>query len=280
MIIAKWKMEMIINFWFDMLRTNEVFSKKDYSIQSGSWCSVGTEKRFEWRWGNKHPEDGIKDHIIGWEYVHDKNGSAEDQRIEIYTGVELDETVVSSDPNGYYRELAEKRRSNVNIVLGTDYCWFNNLTPSSKFEAFSVDDMKNLYHMLEDPDKTLDEYYKKHPKFEYDMKMEIDRYIIRYNGDRHVKLHVIASNKVIPREGLFIGFEGKKDDGSPRYYVFKVIEKTRSINKNHVNRDNAFYIAEFHGYFTPTEEEIENASFQWVVNEEIIKTANHEACLT
>ena len=276
MIIAKWKMEMIINFWFDMLRTNEVFSKKDYSIQSGSWCSVGTEKRFEWRWGNKHPEDGIKDHIIGWEYVHDKNGSAEDQRIEIYTGVELDETVVSSDPNKYYRELAEERRSNVNIVLGTDHIWFNNLTPSSKFEAFSIDDMKKLYYMLEDPDKTLDDYYKKHPKFEYDMLMNVDGYTMRYRNDRHTKIKFVATNKVFPNEGLFIGFEGRKDDGSPRYYVFKVVEKSRHFNGS----DKAFYIAEFHGYFTPTEEELEKASFQWVVNEEIIKTANHEACLT
>lgn len=273
MIVAEWKIEMIINFWFDMLRTNEVFSKKDYSIQSGSWCSVGTEKRFEWRWGNKHPEDGIKDHIIGWEYVHDKNGSAEDQRIEIYTGVELDETVVSSDPNGYYRELAEKRAKNVNIVMKFDS---TEMDLNSKFEAFSRDDMDKLFDMLKDPEKTLDEYYKKHPKFEYDMLMNVDGYTMRYRNDRHTKIKFVATNKVFPKEGLFIGFEGRKDDGSPRYYVFKVVEKSRNFNGS----DKAFYTAEFHGYFTPTEEELEKASFQWVVNEEIIKTANHEACLT
>jgi hypothetical protein len=166
---------------------------------------------------------------------------------------------------------------NINIVMKFDSIEMYNL---SKFEAFSREDMDKLFEMLKDPDKVVDDYYKKYPKFEYDMKMEIDRYIIRYKGDRLIKLHFIASNKVLPTEGLFIGFEGQKDDGSPRYYVFKVIEKTRNINKNHVNRDNAYYIAEFHGYFTPTEEEIENASFQWVVNEEIIKTANHEARLT
>ena len=277
MIIPEWKMEMIINFWFDMLRTNEVFSKKDYSIQDGSWCSVGTEKRFEWRWGNKHPEDFIKNHIIGWNYVSDKTGSVTDQRIEIYTGIERDETVVTSNPNEYYRNYAAEMAKNINIVMKFDSIEMDNL---SKFEAFSREDMDKLFEMLKDPDKVVDGYYKKYPKFEYDMKMEIDRYIIRYKGDRLIKLHFTASNKILPKEGLFIGFEGRKDDGSPRYYVFKVIEKTRNINKNHETRDNASYIAEFHGYFTPTEEEIENASFQWIVNEEIIKTANHEARLT
>ena len=277
MLIEKWKLELIVGFWLDNLRESGVFEQKKYSIQSGSWCSVGTEKMFQWRYGNVHPEDGIKEHIIGWEYVYDKkNDAAGPQRIEIYTGVELDESVVASDPNQYYRDLAEERAKNVNIVMKFDS---TEMDLNSKFEAFSRDDMDKLFDMLKDPDKTLDEYYKKHPKFEYDMKMEIDRYIIRYNGDRHVKLHFIASNKVIPREGLFIGFEGKKDDGSPRYYVFKVVQKSRRINKSRENTNYAFYTGEFCGYFTPTEEEIENASFQWVVNEEIIKTAEHEARL-
>lgn len=272
MIVAKWKLELIVGFWLDNLRESGIFEQKKYSIQSGSWCSVGTEKKFQWRYGNIHPEDGIKEHIIGWEYVYDKNGSVEDQRIEIYTGVELDEEVIAKDPNGYYRELAEERRSNVNIVMRVRSLEMDDL---SKFEAFSREDMDTLFEMLKDPDKTLDEYYKKHPKFEYDMLMNVDGYTMRCRNDRHTKIKFVATNKVFPKEGLFIGFEGREDDGSPRYYVFKVVEKSRNFNGS----DKAFYTAEFHGYFTPTEEEIENASFQWVVNEEIIKTAEHEACL-
>ena len=280
MIIAEWKLELIVGFWLDNLRESGIFEQKKYSIQSGSWCSVGTEKMFQWRYGNVHPEDGIKKHIIGWEYVHDKNGSAEDQRIEIYTGVELDEEVVTKDPNGYDRELAEKRRSNVNIVLGADNNWFNNSTPSSKFEAFSVDDMKKLYYMLEDPDKTIDEYYKKYPKYEYDMLMDVVCYTIKRKGDRHTTIEFKATNKIIPKEGLYVGFECAKEDGSPRHYVFKVIEKTRNISKKNKDYQTALYKAEFHGYFTPSEEDIENAIIRWIVNEDIIKQADKEACYT
>lgn len=274
MIIAEWKLELIVGFWIDNLRTSGVFDMKDFSIQDGSWCSFGTEKKFQWRWSNKHPEDKIKEHIIGWKYIRDKTQSISDQRIIIYSGVELDEKVITPNPNEYHRELSDERGKNINIVMKFDSI---EMDLNSKFEAFSRDDMDKLYDMLKDPDKTLEEYYKAHPKFEYDMKMEVDRYIIRHYGDRHTKIQFIASNKILPKEGLYIGFECKKDDGSPRYYVYKVTEKTRSISKYHREHNDAFYVAEFHGYFTPTEEEIENASFQWIVNEEIIKQANEEA---
>ena len=198
MIIEEWKLELIVGFWLDNLRKSGIFEQKKYSIQSSSWCSVGTEKMFQWRYGNVHPEDGIKEHIIGWEYVYDKkNDAAGPQRIEIYTGVELDESVVTSDPNLYYRAIAKERANNVNIVMKFDSI---EMDLNSEFEAFSREDMDKLYYMLEDPNKTLDAYYKKYPKFEYDLLMNVDGYTMRCENDRHTKIKFVATNKVSPKK--------------------------------------------------------------------------------
>jgi hypothetical protein len=84
-----------------------------------------------------------------------------------------------------------------------------------------------------------------------------------------------------------VGFDVIDDDDRTWNYVFKVIEKRIPIRYGFIfdtQKATPFqeyvYTAEFHGYYKPTEEEILNATFRWVVSDEVIKQANKEARYT
>ena len=85
-----------------------------------------------------------------------------------------------------------------------------------------------------------------------------------------------------------MGFDATDEDDRTWNYVFKVTEKRIPIRygfsfATHIQTTpfpEFVYTAEFHGYYRPTEEEILNATFRWVVSDEVIKTANKEARYT
>lgn len=85
---------------------------------------------------------------------------------------------------------------------------------------------------------------------------------------------------------MYVGFDATDEDEREWNYVFKVTEKHILFKHSPWNSDTSIssqeyvYTAEFHGYFRPAEEEILNATFRWVVSDEVIKAANKEAHYT
>lgn len=261
-MIEHWKLNMIVGFWLKSLDLDP----DRYVIKEGfgsvdNWKRVVSHKA---SFGN--PADGIRKRVIGWNRT--------DGKTEIFTGAVTPDTEGQEGDRFFWSQF----EPNVNITINPYGSIFHD---KSKFEAFSKAEMDKLFGMLVDPDETIAQYSKDHPKYEHDDRMELYRYHIRHYCDRCIKIEFGASNKVLPRDGLYVGFEGKMDNGKPRDYVFKITKKTRNLI-HHLDEylGMAVYEAEFHGYFTPSEEELDNADFGWVIDEDVITTANNEARLT
>lgn len=276
MIIAKWELRFILDMWLKKFR-NEKLDKIDYMVTSGSGTADMETRTIQWRWSHKNPENGIMEYVLGWRMIEDK--------LEIFSGVirteDKDDDTAVLNPG--YRATSKEYESNVNITFNSNGGIFHD--DNSKFDAFPREDMEDLFQMLKYPDKTIDNYYREHPKYEYDKNLQMLRYEVKEYKDRSTKIEFIASDKIIPKNGLYIGFEVDGDNGYPPiHYVFKVTNKKYHFPSYYStpdkNQNMASYEAKFHGYYAPSEEDIRNADFKWIINEEIISQANHEARYT
>ena len=253
-MIEHWKLDMIVGFWLKGLNLDP-----EHGVIKEGWGSIDRWKRTVHIKGI--PDDGILKRLIGWNRT--------DNSIEFFTGAV---TTLNRSEEGHFGFWSQFE-SNVNITIN-QYSMI--MHSDSEFKAFSKAEMDKLYEMLMDPDETIAQYWKDHPKYEYDDKMRMIGYTITRRYDRHTEIKFYAPDRILPKEGLYIGFEGT-DDGKPRDYVFKVTEKSFCLMPD---RDaDSVYQAKFHGYFTPTEEQLRDAVFGWVIDKDVIANANNDARL-
>ena len=177
------------------------------------------------------------------------------------------------------------------VITKSGLHWQDNaITFGSK--GFSNANISKLKEMLINADKTLEDYLKENPKFDMDKDHSICITEVVFKEPERIEIKFIANNRIFNRNNkLFLGFDVTDEDDRTWNYVFKVTEKripirygfssnTASIDIQATPFQEYAYTAEFHGYYRPTEEEILNAKFRWVVSDEIIKQANKEARYT
>lgn len=190
---------------------------------------------------------------------------------------------------GFDGEIGETKCDNhgkLTVYPNGETEWLSGSKPGDtviSYKHFSNEDIIKLKHMIDNADKTISDYLEKHPKFDMD-----EKHIARITGvtfKKHDTLEIkfIANNQIFDSKNkLYIGFEIEEKD-----YVFEVTEKHISISnpfsfkfdKVMINPFYEYeYVATFIGDVRPSEEEILNATFRWVVSNDIIKKANRDAC--
>lgn len=161
---------------------------------------------------------------------------------------------------------------NVAIVLTGDT--LPELDLECNLDPFGQADMMELVEMLKHPDKTINEWHEAHEEYDMDYDIVIDNYTMCGDGDIHIEIQFYLRHNIMFKneEGLYVGFPSKASTlTDPKHYVFKV------KNKNVKNNGMVKYTAEFYGHFAPSEKELSNAKFGWVVSKNIIKQADREA---
>lgn len=171
--------------------------------------------------------------------------------------------------------------------------WLGGSKPGDtviSYKHFSKEDIIKLKHMFDNADEILQDWLEKHPKFDMDEAHAICITEVIFKERDNIEIRFVANNRIFNSENkLYIGFETVDENYNERNYVFKVTEKHIPIrypwglryDKHTATPFQEYaYVATFHGYVRPTEEEIFNATFRWVVSENVIKTANREAGLT
>lgn len=177
------------------------------------------------------------------------------------------------------------------VITKSGLCWKDNVVTFGS-KGFSNNNINKLRSMIIDADKTIEDYLKEHPKFDMDEDHCITITEVIFKEPARIEIRFVANNRIFDRYNkLYVGFDSTDDDGREWNYVFKVTEKRIPIRygysfdaHSHGSLGTPFqeyiYNAEFHGYYRPSEEAILNATFRWIVSDEIIKIANKEACYT
>lgn len=177
------------------------------------------------------------------------------------------------------------------VITKSGLHWKDNVVPEA-IKGFSNSNINKLRSMIIDADKTIEDYLRDHPKFDMDEDHSITITEVIFKEPSHIEIRFIANNRIFNRYNkLYVGFDSTDEDDRERNYVFKVTEKHITIghgysfdSHSHATHATPFqeyiYTAEFHGYYRPTEEDILDATFRWIVSDEVIKAANKEACYT
>lgn len=189
-------------------------------------------------------------------------------------------------------EICFDKKDNPVLVISSDgeVLWkCIDIDTDQLSEKFTGGNINKLRSMIIDADKTLEDYLKEHPKFDMDEDHSITITDVIFKEPERIEIRFVANNRIFNRNSkLYVGFDGTDEDGREWNYVFKVTEKHIPIRYGYSFNTHTqatpfqeyVYTAEFHGYYRPTEEEILNATFRWVVSDEVIKQANKEARYT
>jgi hypothetical protein len=264
-MISFYKLEQIIKIWMESIKTDgEVW----YETVSG-----GTDEGYFKTYELSPPTE-----------VRTSNDNA--RRVYIHTIT--DSTIKNAKE---FRICLDSIDNPVFVITDTALSWKDDIHDNIS-KSFSDGHISKLRNMIIDADKTLEDYLKEHPKFDMDKDHSITITEVVFKQPERIEIKFVANNRIFNRNNkLYVGFDATDEDGREWNYVFKVIEKripirygfssnTASINIQATPFQEYVYTAEFHGYFRPTEEEILNATFRWVVSDEIIKQANKEARYT
>lgn len=198
---------------------------------------------------------------------------------------------------GFDGEIGETKCDNhgkLTVYPNGETEWLSGSKPGDtviSYKHFSNEDIIKLKHMIDNADKTISDYLEKHPKFDMDEDHSVSILEVIFKEPERIEIKFVANNRIFNRKNkLYVGFDATDEDGREWNYVFKVTEKRIPFRNGYSFSLGAYpmpqpfyeyvYTAEFHGYFRPTEEEILDATFRWVVSEDVIKTANKEARLT
>ena len=177
------------------------------------------------------------------------------------------------------------------VITKSGVCWKDNVVTFG-IKGFSKSNINRLRIMLINADKTIEDYLKENPKFDMDEDHSISITEVIFKEPERIEIKFVADNRIFNKNNkLYVGFDSTDEDGREWNYVFKVTEKHIPIRygysfdtRKHSSLATPFqeyiYNAEFHGYYRPTEEDILNATFRWIVSDEIIKIANKEARYT
>ena len=173
------------------------------------------------------------------------------------------------------------------VITDTALSWKDDIHDNIS-KSFCDGHISKLRSMIINADKTLEDYLKEHSKFDMDEDHSISITEVIFKEPERIEIKFVANNRIFNRNNkLYVGFDATDDDREWNY-VFKVTEKRIPVRYGYSFGNSIqatpfqeyVYTAEFHGYFRPTEEEILNATFRWVVSDEVIKQSNKEARYT
>lgn len=264
-MITFYKLEQIIKIWMESIKTDrEVW----YKTVGG-----GREGGYSQRYELSPPAE-----------VRTSNDNA--RLVYIYTIT--DSTIKNAKE---FRICLDSIDNPVFVITDTGLSWKDDIHGyiSESFCDGHIDKLKN---MIINADKTLEDCLNEHPKFDMDEDHSVSILEVIFKEPERIEIRFAANNRIFNKNNkLYVGFDATDEDGREWNYVFKVTEKHIPIRNGYSFALSAYYpiaqpfqeyvyTAEFQGYFRPTEEEILNATFRWVVSDEVIKTANKEACYT
>ena len=261
-MISYYKLKQIIKIWMETIKNDgEVW----YETISG-----GTDEGYFQTYELSPPTE-----------VHNSNDNAR----RVYMHTITDSTIKNPKE---FRICLDSIDNPVFVITDTAVSWKDDIHGyiSESFCDGHIDKLKN---MLINADKTLEEYLKEHPKFDMDEDHGITIAEVIFKEPERIEIRFIANNRIFNRNNkLYVGFDATDENDREWNYVFKVTEKHIPIRYGFslATRIQAtpfqefVYTAEFLGYYRPTEEEILNAKFRWIVSDEVIKQANKEARYT
>lgn len=258
-MISFYKLEKIIKIWMESIKTDrEVW----YKTVGG-----GREDGYSQRYDLSPPEE-----------VRTSNDNP--RFVFIYTIT--DSTIKNAKE---FKICLDNINNPVFIITNDGLSWAKNDIRDNISKKFSDGHISKLRSMLINADKTLEEYLKEHPKFDMDEDHRISISDVVFKEPERIEIRFVANNRIFNRNNkLYVGFDATDEEGREWNYVFKVTEKQIHISKfyacngvNPIPFQEYVYTAEFHGYFKPTEEEILNATFRWVVSDEVLSQANKES---
>ena len=264
-MISFYKLEKIVKIWMESIKTDrEVWYKT-----VGGGREAGYAQRYE-----LSPPTEVR--------------TSDDNARPVYIYAITDSTIKNAKE---FRICLDSIDNTVFVITDTALSWKDDIHDNIS-KSFSDGNISKLRSMIINADKTLEDYLKEHPKFDMDEGHSITITEVIFKAPERIEIKFIANNRIFNRNNkLYVGFDTTDENDREWNYVFKVTEKripvrygyssnTSSISIQATPFQEYVYTAEFHGYYRPTEEEILNATFRWVVSDEVIKTANKEARYT
>lgn len=259
-MISFYKLEQIVKIWMESIKTDrEVWYKT-----VGGGREDGYAQTYE-----LSPPTGVR--------------TSDDNTRFVFIHTITDSTIKNAKE---FRICLDSIDNPIFVITKSGLHWQDNAVTVG-IKGFSNSNINKLRNMIIKADETLEDYLKKHPKFDMDENHSVSILEVVFKEPERIEIRFFANNRIFNRNNkLYVGFDSTDEDGREWNYVFKVTEKRIPFKHSSwnlatsISSEEYVYTAEFHGYFRPTEEEILNATFRWIVNEEIIKTANHEARLT
>lgn len=261
MIIAFYKLEQIIKIWMESVKTDrEVWYKTVWGSKEDGWAQT-------------------------YELSPPKEVRCSDDNPRFVFIHAITESTIKNAKE--FRICLDNINNPVFIISDDGLRWADNFVNSSKFYSSHISKLRS---MIIDADKTLEDYLKKHPKFDMDEDHSVSLLDVVFKESDRIEIGFVANNRIFnSKNKLYVGFDSVDDDGECNY-VFKVTKKHIPIRDGYLFAHSEYpipypshqyvYTAEFHGYYRPTEEEILNATFRWVVSDEIIKQADKESRYT
>lgn len=262
-MISFYKLEQIIKIWMESIKTD----KEVWYKTVGGGREDGYSQTYE-----LSPPTEVR--------------TSDDNARLVYIHTITDSTI----KNAKRFEICLDKKDNPVLVINPDgeVLWrCIDIDTDQLSEKFTGGNINKLRDMIINADKTIEDYLKEHPKFDMDEDHSVSIFEVIFKERDHIEIRFVANSRILNRNNkLYVGFDGTDADGREWNYVFKVTEKHIPIRHGYslaLDGDpiaQPIYTAEFHGYFRPTEEEILNATFRWVVSDEVIKVANKEARYT
>lgn len=229
---------------------------------------------YEIRWvrDSELPSDGLLKRVIG---IKEYCNSNAELVFEIYTGkFTVDDKYTLRklfDPETNYKarnRIKLRNQNNINLKIShVDI----TIIPESDLSIFSKYSFDELCRMLKDADAIIAEYEESQPP-KYNMDSHLNLLSYTQTSKRDITLLFESTDDIAWRDNLFIGFKGESIDNE-RNYLFEVVKKSVNITDQYAFGRYIQYEASFTGFITPTEQEIINAKFGWVLDNKLIQQA-------
>lgn len=259
-MISFYKLEQIIKIWMESIKTD----KEVWYKTVGGGRDDGYAQTYE-----LSPPTEVR--------------TSDDNARLVYIYTITDSTIKNAKE---FRICLDSIDNTVFVITDTALSWKDDIHDNIS-KSFCDGHISKLRNMIIKADKTLEDYLKEHPKFDMNEDHSVNVIEVVFKERDHIEIRFFANNRIFNRNNkLYVGFDATDEDGREWNYVFKVTEKRIPFKHSSwnlatsISSEEYVYTAEFHGYYTPTEEDILNATFRWVVSDEVIKQANKEARYT
>jgi hypothetical protein len=261
-MISFYKLEQIVKIWMESIKTD----KEVWYKTVGGGRDDGYAQTYE-----LSPPTEVR--------------TSDDNARLVYIYTITDSTIKNAKE---FRICLDSIDNPVFVITDTALSWKDDIHDNIS-KSFSDGHISKLRNMIIKADKTLEDYLKENPKYDMDEEHSVSILEVVFKEPERIEIKFVANNRIFNRKNkLYVGFDATDEDDREWNYVFKVTEKRIPIRYGYSFGNSIqatpfqeyVYTAEFHGYFRPTEEEILNATFRWVVSDEIIKQANKESHYT